>query len=160
MTSDIGCYTLGALAPYSAIETCVCMGASIGLAKGASDAGFRPVIAVIGDSTFLHSGMTGLLDAVASNANMTLIILDNEVVAMTGGQPSLIPSSRLKDVVLGIGVTPEHCHVIEAHRTQVKAMTDLIRKELDYPGISVIIAVRECVETAVRKKKADSTNAV
>ena len=67
MTADIGCYTLGALPPYRAIESCVCMGASIGMAKGAADAGLRPVVAVIGDSTFLHSGVTPLMDAVADD---------------------------------------------------------------------------------------------
>ncbi len=156
VTSDIGCYTLGALEPYSAIESCVCMGASIGMAKGAAEAGVHPVIAVIGDSTFLHSGMTGLLDAVASNTNMTLVILDNEAVAMTGGQKTLIASSRLKDVVLGLGVAPEHLRLVEAHRTKIKENTDIIRQEIEYPGLSVVIAVRECVETAVRSKKSKS----
>ena len=88
VTSDIGCYTLGALPPYNAIETCVCMGASVGMAKGAADAGYHPVVAVIGDSTFLHSGVTPLMDAVAADTPMTLIILDNKTVAMTGGQPT------------------------------------------------------------------------
>ena len=64
------------------------MGASIGMAKGAAEAGFRPVVAVIGDSTFLHSGITPLLDAVAANTDMTLLILDNATAAMTGGQPT------------------------------------------------------------------------
>ncbi|MDR2793347.1 MAG: indolepyruvate ferredoxin oxidoreductase, partial [Treponema sp.] len=86
VTSDIGCYSLGANPPYSVPETIVCMGASVGMAKGASDAGIKHVIGVIGDSTFLHSGITGLIDAVASNTNMTLIILDNSIVAMTGCQ--------------------------------------------------------------------------
>ncbi len=153
VTSDIGCYTLGALEPYSAIETCVCMGASIGLAKGAAEAGFFPVIAVIGDSTFLHSGMTGLLDAVSANTNMTLMILDNEAVAMTGGQKTLIPSSRLKDVVLGLGVLPEHVKVVGAHRRLIAENTEVIKREIEYTGLSVIIAVRECVETALRGKK-------
>ena len=73
VTSDIGCYTLGALPPYSAIESCVCMGASVGMAKGAADAGLRPALAVIGDSTFLHSGVTPLMDAVAAGTPMTLL---------------------------------------------------------------------------------------
>ncbi len=72
VTADIGCSTLGALPPYNAIETCVCMGASIGMAKGAADAGYHPVVAVIGDSTFLHSGVTALMDAVAADTPMTL----------------------------------------------------------------------------------------
>ena len=67
---DVNGYTLGALAPYSAIESCVCMGASVSMAKGAAEVGYGPVLAVIGDSTFLHSGVTPLMDAVASNADV------------------------------------------------------------------------------------------
>ncbi|MBP1634728.1 MAG: indolepyruvate ferredoxin oxidoreductase [Acidobacteria bacterium] len=115
ITSDIGCYTLGALPPYNAVESCVCMGASVGMAKGASEAGLRPAVALIGDSTFLHSGVTPLMDAVAANTDMTLIILDNETTAMTGGQPTILPSSRLQPLILGLGVDPGHVHVLEAH---------------------------------------------
>ena len=86
--SDIGCYTLGALPPFRAIHSCVDMGASITMAKGAADAGLWPAVAVIGDSTFTHSGITGLLDAVNSNANITVVISDNLTTAMTGGQDS------------------------------------------------------------------------
>ena len=153
VTSDIGCYTLGALPPYSAIESCVCMGASIGMAKGAADAGFRPAVAVIGDSTFLHSGITPLIDAVAANTDMTLVIVDNQAVAMTGGQQTMLPSSSLKPLVLGLGVDPEHCHVLKAHRTATKANIEIIKTELDYHGLSVIITVRECIETLKAKKK-------
>ena len=83
--SDIGCYTLGANAPFNAINSCVDMGASITMAKGASDGGLHPAVAVIGDSTFTHSGMTGLLDCVNENANVTIVISDNETTAMTRG---------------------------------------------------------------------------
>ena len=75
--SDIGCYTLGALPPYNAVDTCVCMGASVSMAKGASEVGIYPSIAVIGDSTFAHSGITPLLDAAAGNTDMTVIIVDS-----------------------------------------------------------------------------------
>ncbi len=153
VTSDIGCYTLGALPPYNAIESTVNMGASVGMAKGAADAGFHPVVAVIGDSTFLHSGVTPLMDAVAHNTNMTLIILDNETVGMTGGQPTVLPSSRLEKVVLGLGVDPQHLHVVPTHRKFIEQNAELILNELNYKGLSVIIAVRECVETAKRHKK-------
>ncbi len=153
VTSDIGCYTLGALPPYNAIESTVNMGASVGMAKGAADAGFYPVVAVIGDSTFLHSGVTPLMDAVAHNTNMTLIILDNETVGMTGGQPTVLPSSRLEKVVLGIGVDPQHLRVIPTHRKFIDQNSQIILDEVKYEGLSVIIAVRECVETAKRHKK-------
>jgi indolepyruvate ferredoxin oxidoreductase alpha subunit len=154
VTSDIGCYTLAALPPLSAIESCVCMGASIGMAKGASDAGLRPAVAVIGDSTFLHSGLTALLDAIAADTDMTLIIADNEVVAMTGAQPTLLPSSRLQAVLLGLGVPPEHCHVLQAHHRQHDANVAVIRRELQHPGLSVIVTVRECIEAAKTRRSA------
>jgi indolepyruvate ferredoxin oxidoreductase alpha subunit len=153
VTSDIGCYTLGALPPYSAVESCVCMGASVGMAKGAAEAGFRPVVGVIGDSTFLHSGVTPLIDAIVANADMTLVIVDNEAIAMTGGQPTMLTSSKLKPLVLGLGVNPDHFHVIRAHHLQTAANVEIIRKELEYRGLSVIIAVRECIETAKTRKK-------
>lgn len=154
VASDIGCYTLAALPPLSAIESCVCMGASIGMAKGASDAGLRPAVAVIGDSTFLHSGVTPLMDAVASNTDMTLIIVDNEVVGMTGAQPTLLNSSRLEPLILGLGVDPAHCHVLEAHPRHTDANAAVIRREIDHPGLSVIVAVRVCVEAARARKSA------
>ena len=154
VTSDIGCYTLGALPPYSAIESCVCMGASIGMAKGAAEAGFRPAVAVIGDSTFLHSGVTPLIDAVAADTDMTLVILDNGTVGMTGGQPTILPSSRLKDVVLGVGVNPAHCHVLSAHPRQTDHNADVLRREMAHEGLSVVILVRECLETARTRKQA------
>jgi len=153
VTSDIGCYTLGALPPYSAIETCVCMGASIGIAKGASEAGFHPVLAVIGDSTFLHSGVTPLMDAVTNDTNMTLLILDNETVAMTGTQPTILPNTHLKDILAGIGVDPEHLHVFFAHPKKVDEHAEVIRREVEHKGLSVIVMVRECLEHVRRRKQ-------
>jgi indolepyruvate ferredoxin oxidoreductase alpha subunit len=153
VTSDIGCYTLGALPPYSAIESCVCMGASVGMAKGAAEAGFYPVVAVIGDSTFLHSGVTPLMDAASADANMTLIILDNETVAMTGTQPTVLPSSRLETLILGLGVSPDHFHMIDAHPKKADENTEIIRREIEHKGLSVIVAVRTCLEEARKKKK-------
>ena len=156
VTSDIGCYTLAALPPYSAIESTVNMGASVGMAKGAVDAGFHPVVAVIGDSTFLHSGVNPLVDAVSYNTNMTLIILDNETTGMTGGQPTILPSSRLEKVVIGIGADPKHVHTIDAHRKYTDENSKLISEEIKYRGLSVIIALRECIETAKRHKREGS----
>jgi indolepyruvate ferredoxin oxidoreductase alpha subunit len=153
VTSDIGCYTLGVLPPVSAGETCVCMGASVGMARGAAEAGLHPAVAVIGDSTFLHSGVTPLMDCVASGANVTVLILDNQIVAMTGLQPTALPSGRLKDVVLGVGVDPAHVRVLEAHPKHIDEMARAIREEVEFPGPSVVIAHRECLEAA-RKRKA------
>jgi indolepyruvate ferredoxin oxidoreductase alpha subunit len=153
VTSDIGCYTLGALPPYNAIDSCVCMGASVSMAKGAAEAGAYPVIGVIGDSTFLHTGVQPLMDAVAGSTDMTLVILDNETTGMTGGQPTILPSSRIESVVLGLGIAAEHCRVVDAHPKKVDAMAVVLREEIDYHGPSVVIAVRECIETARRSKK-------
>lgn len=153
VTSDIGCYTLGALPPYCAIQSCVCMGASIGMAKGASEAGMRPAVAVIGDSTFLHSGVTGLMDAVAADTDMTLIILDNETIAMTGGQPTIMPSSRLEKLIVALGVQPEHFQVLNAHPRHESKNAEIFRAEIEHKGLSVIVMVRECVETLRKKRK-------
>jgi indolepyruvate ferredoxin oxidoreductase alpha subunit len=156
VTADIGCYTLGALPPYRAIESCVCMGASIGMAKGAADAGLRPVVAVIGDSTFLHSGVTPLMDAAADDTDMTVLILDNGTVGMTGQQTTVLPSSRLLPIVQGVGVAAGHVHVVEAHPKKVDAMAEVIRREMDHRGLSVVIVVRECIQ-ALKKHKAEPT---
>ena len=153
VTSDIGCYTLGVLPPYSEGESCVCMGASIGMARGAAEAGLRPVVAVIGDSTFLHSGLPPLIDAIAADTDMTVLILDNQTVAMTGAQPTIVPSERLAPIVLGLGLDPRHCHTVQGHPKQVDRLAAVLRGELEHRGLSVVIAHRECVEAA-RKRKA------
>ena len=129
------------------------MGASITMAKGASDAGYRPIIATIGDSTFMHSGITGLIDAIEENADMTVFILDNAGVAMTGGQPSKGTGDRLVNLVKGLGVDPAHLRVVEAHPKQKEANTKIVREEVDYKGLSVIIARRECLEMVKKHKK-------
>ncbi len=152
--SDIGCYALGALPPYQAIESCVCMGASIGMAKGAADAGLRPSLAVIGDSTFLHSGITPLMDAVAHHTPITVLILDNGTVGMTGQQPTLLPGSSLEPLLAGLGIEPGHLHVIEITRQRVTDLTALLRSEMEHPGPSVIVAVRECVEARKDRRQA------
>ncbi|MDR3260443.1 MAG: indolepyruvate ferredoxin oxidoreductase [Tannerella sp.] len=150
--SDIGCYTLGALPPFRAIDSCIDMGASITMAKGASDAGVHPSVAVIGDSTFTHSGMTGLLDCVNENSNVTIIISDNETTAMTGGQDSA-GTGRLEAICGGIGVAGEHIRVIIPLKKNYEEMKTMIRDEIEYQGVSVIIPRRECIQTLTRKKK-------
>lgn len=154
---DIGCYTLGALPPFRAIDSCVDMGASITMAKGAADAGVFPAIAVIGDSTFTHSGMTGLLDAVNDHANITVIISDNLTTAMTGGQDSA-GTNKFEAICLGLGVEPEHVRVVVPLPKNMEEITRIIREEIEYKGVSVIIPRRECIQTLNRKlrqKKAD-----
>ncbi len=153
VTSDIGCYALGAIPPYSIPETIVCMGASVSMAKGAAEAGMKHAVAIIGDSTFLHSGITPLIDAVSRNTPMTVIILDNNTVAMTGGQTTILPSSSLEPLIRGLGVDPAHIVTMEAHRRKEAENTEILRREITHRGLSVVIAVRECIETAKHKKK-------
>lgn len=149
---DIGCYTLGALPPFRSLASCVDMGASITMAKGAADAGLYPAIAVIGDSTFTHSGMTGLLDAVNDNADITVIISDNLTTAMTGGQDSA-GTNKFEAICLGLGVAPEHVRVVVPLPKNMDAITETIREEINYHGVSVIIPRRECMQTLKRHKK-------
>lgn len=151
VTSDIGCYSLGVLPPLSVIDSLVCMGASIGMANGISNTGFHPVVAVIGDSTFLHSGVTGLIDCVAHNANLTVIILDNSTVAMTGGQKSIMPSESLYELIKGIGVSHKHIKLIQPLHGKHELNVETIKKEIEYVGLSVIIAQRICVKLALNR---------
>ncbi len=150
--SDIGCYTLGALAPFNSINSCVDMGASVTMAKGAADAGLLPSVCVIGDSTFTHSGMTGLLDAVNDKSPITVIISDNDTTGMTGGQQSSA-TGRLEKICEGIGVEPEHIRVITPLKSRHEANVKIMHEEFEYQGVSVIIAHRECIQTAKRKRK-------
>lgn len=150
---DIGCYSLGALEPLGAIHSCLCMGSSIGMAIGAAHAGMTPALCVIGDGTFTHSGMTPLLDAVRENANIKVFILDNSIVAMTGGQPTQATDEQMVDLVAGLGVPREHIRLVEPTRHRKEQTVDVIRQELAYEGLSVIIAHRACV-TYAREIKA------
>ncbi len=151
--SDIGCYTLGALPPFNAIHTCVDMGASITMAKGAADAGLRPAVAVIGDSTFTHSGMTGLLDAVNDRTPICVIISDNDTTAMTGGQNSAANGSRILAICRGLGVEENHIRTIVPLKSHLAENIAVLSEEIAYDGVSVVIAERECIESAARKKR-------
>jgi len=150
--SDIGCYTLAALPPYRVIDTCVEMGASITMAKGASQAGLHPALALIGDSTFTHSGMTGLLDCINEKADVTVVIVDNLTTAMTGGQPSS-GNTRLASICTGLGVDPDHVHVIEPLPGKHEENLAVLRREIEHHGPSVIISQRECIQTARRRAR-------
>jgi indolepyruvate ferredoxin oxidoreductase, alpha subunit len=150
--SDIGCYTLGALPPWNSIHSCVDMGASITMAKGAADAGVRPSVAVIGDSTFTHSGMTALLDCVYENTPVTVIISDNSTTAMTGGQASHA-TGRLEEICIGLGVKPDHVKVLTPLPKYHEEIVKTLQEELQYDGVSVIIPRRECIQTLAKSKK-------
>ena len=155
--SDIGCYTLGALPPFRTISSCVDMGASITMAKGAADSGLFPAIAVIGDSTFTHSGMTGLLDAINSKASITVVISDNLTTGMTGGQDSA-GTGRIESICLGLGVEPEHLRVMLPIPKNHEELCNIIREEIEYKGVSVIIPRRECIQVMNRKLKQKRAN--
>jgi indolepyruvate ferredoxin oxidoreductase alpha subunit len=154
-TGDIGCYTLGALPPLDAMDTCICMGASIGNALGMEKAmgpeGAEKMVAVIGDSTFLHSGMTGLLDVVYNGGTTTVIILDNRTTAMTGhqehpgtgrtlkGEPAAMVD--LEAVCTALGVK----HVLTVDPHDLKATRQAVKEAIRRRQPSVIIARRPCV---------------
>jgi indolepyruvate ferredoxin oxidoreductase alpha subunit len=154
-TGDIGCYTLGAMPPLNAMDTCICMGASIGNALGLEKAMGREaaekIVAVIGDSTFLHSGMTGLLDVVYNQGTTTVIILDNRTTAMTGHQQhpgtgrnlkgELAPMVDLEEICRALGV--KDVVVVDPH--DLKATRKAVREATRRRKPSVIIARRPCV---------------
>ncbi|MFO7576172.1 MAG: indolepyruvate ferredoxin oxidoreductase subunit alpha [Pelovirga sp.] len=155
VTGDIGCYTLGFMPPLSAMDTCVCMGASIGNATGISKVlspeDQRKVVAVIGDSTFLHTGINGLMDMVYNRSTATVIILDNRITAMTGRQENPtsgytldeLPAPRvdLEQLCRAVGV--EHVQVIDPYNIALTRKT--LREEMARPAVSVIITTRPCV---------------
>ncbi len=144
--SDIGCYTLGALPPFSAIQSCVDMGASISMAAGAAHAGAPNVVCVIGDSTFTHSGMTPLIGAAKENVPMTVFVLDNSIVAMTGFQESMASGERMVKLIEALGVNKEHIVPLNPLPKHHEENVAMIKKEIDYKGLSVIIAQRACVQ--------------
>lgn len=154
VASDIGCYTLSALPPYQAVESCVDMGASVGMARGASCVGQKRAIAVIGDSTFYHSGMTNLLDAVSHKTALTLIIMDNSTTGMTGAQPTISPTSQLPALLEGLGVGRSHIRELVSLRKNQEENASVIREEMAYNGVSVIIMKRECLEYLKKARKA------
>jgi len=153
--SDIGCYTLGVLPPYRAVHSCVDMGASIAMAHGAAQAGAHPVLCTIGDSTFAHSGMTPLIGAIRANANITVFILDNEIVAMTGGQETMAAGPRLIQLLKGLGATDAQLQIIEPLPKNHQQNVELIRKAINHRGLSIIVAQRECIHNRRKAKAAE-----
>ncbi len=157
--SDIGCYTLGVSAPYNAADLLVCMGSSVGTAGGLAKVNDLPVIAFIGDSTFFHAGIPGLINAVHNGHKFLLMILDNRTTAMTGHQPHPgsergpsccdITSVSIEEVVKGCGV--KWLKVVDPY--DIKATTEIVKEAIAQPGISVVIARRECALIAERDKQ-------
>jgi indolepyruvate ferredoxin oxidoreductase alpha subunit len=158
-TGDIGCYTLGAAPPLSAMDTCLCMGASISKAAGIAKQGVKRVASVLGDSTFLHSGITALISAVYNKANILVVIMDNSSTAMTGHQPTpLIGITAkgweggkvcLEDLCRACGV--DSVEVLNSY--EVEKNTGIIKDKLDSEGVHVIISRAPCVLLKGRKQK-------
>ena len=160
VAGDIGCYTLAAVEPLSAIDTCVSMGSSIANAVGMAKSGVetRPIIATIGDSTFLHAGISPLIDAVYNDADITVMLLDNHIVAMTGGQdnPGTGKTLRgeethrvdLEDVCRAVGV--KWVQTVDSY--DLAALYKALREAIDFKGVSVLISDRPCVISPVKIK--------
>lgn len=156
VNGDIGCYTLGALAPLQSLDTSVCMGASVGMAHGMEKAGIdslkKKTVAVIGDSTFIHSGITGLINVVYNKGNSTVIVLDNSITGMTGHQPNPAtgftiknePTKQVNLVKLGeaIGIEPEHIRVVDPF--DLAGLEKVVCEETQTDAPSLIIASRPC----------------
>ncbi len=158
--TDIGCYTLGLLPPLSMADFVICMGSSVGTSCGFAQATDKKVISFIGDSTFFHSGIPGLINAVFNNHNFTLVILDNRITAMTGHQPNPgVDMSNfnlggygkvsIEEMVKAAGV--QHIQMIRPYR--VKKSIDAIKEALKFEGVSVVIAEEMCTLYAKSLKK-------
>ncbi|MDJ0955598.1 MAG: indolepyruvate ferredoxin oxidoreductase subunit alpha [Arenicellales bacterium] len=157
---DIGCYTLGAIEPLKAMDACVSMGASIGMAVGMAKAGAtdKPVVATIGDSTFLHAGIPALIDAVYNNVNITVLLLDNQTVAMTGGQDHAGTGRTLRGdethrvdfekVIRAIGV--KWVKTVDSY--DIGSLYQTYREATQYDGVAVVISNRPCALDPVKIK--------
>jgi indolepyruvate ferredoxin oxidoreductase, alpha subunit len=155
VTGDIGCYTLGFMPPLSAMDTCICMGASIGMAIGVtkvvSEEEQKKVVAVIGDSTFMHTGINGLMDMVYNGVPATVIILDNRITAMTGRQENPASGFTLKDQPASRIDIADLCKAMGVRNVRtidpydLAATKDAIKEEMNRPEPSVIVTDRPCV---------------
>ncbi len=153
--NDIGCYTMGV--GMGTVDTCLCMGASITVGAGIRFGGEeKPICAVLGDSTFLHSGLTGLLNAAYNGARMTVAILDNSITAMTGHQPhpgtgctacgETSPALSLEEICRSLGAG----FVETADPYDLESMVETFERARDHQGLSVVVAKRPCVISAIR----------
>jgi len=157
---DIGCYTLAAVEPLRSIDTCVSMGSSIGNAIGVAKAGLetKPIIATIGDSTFLHAGIPALIDAVYNDVDITVILLDNHITAMTGGQNHAATGKNLRGdethridfekLISAVGVK----WIRRTDSYDIAAMYQTFREAAEHKGVSVVISDRPCVLDPVKVK--------
>jgi indolepyruvate ferredoxin oxidoreductase alpha subunit len=164
VTGDIGCYTLGALPPFTSIDTCVEMGGSIGLAQGielAEGAGHKNTAAVLGDSTFAHSGLTGLLNASYNKRHTLIIVLDNGTTAMTGMQPNPLSGERINGeqahmldyelLARAVGMDADNYRMVDAYKPEEieQAITELMKTD----SLSLLVVKGTCVLLRKRRKK-------
>ncbi len=163
VAGDIGCYTLGALRPLSAMDSCICMGAGIGNAHGMEKAlgheSIGKVVAIIGDSTFIHSGITGLIDIVYNNGASTVVILDNRTTAMTGHQDHPGTGVRstggkgreidIEKLCKALGI--EHVYTVNPH--DINKTMEILKREINRPEPSVVITKHPCVLLPEMKKR-------
>jgi len=159
MPGDIGCYTLGFMAPLSSVDTTVSMGSSIGIANGLAHATNQTIIPVIGDSTFFHTGIPALVNAIVNNAKFVLVIVDNQLTAMTGGQPTPElgitafgePAGivTIEQVCKGIGI--KNLEIVDPY--DLEHTIEVIGKALDSGELSVIISRRDCALEYARVAK-------
>ncbi len=159
LPSDIGCYTLGINKPLECVDITICMGASVGVSNGLAHTIKNPIIATIGDSTFIHAGIPALINAVYNNAKFVLVILDNETTGMTGHQPhpgvgvrgcgEVGKAVKIEDIVRGCGV--EFVEVVNPYN--VDKMIDALKRALKNDGVSVIVARRPCAILWTREKR-------
>jgi indolepyruvate ferredoxin oxidoreductase alpha subunit len=152
VAGDIGCYTMGALPPFEAEHTTFCMGASIGTAVGLEQAGHKRVVAIIGDSTFIHAGIPPLIDAVYNGSNLTLIILDNSTTGMTGAQPHAASGHNVRGEAAPKLNLVSLCHAVGIDNVTVvdtwqrKEVARVIRQAVNTKGPSVVIAQGPCMQ--------------
>ncbi len=161
-TGDIGCYTLGVMPPLAAVDTCLCMGASVTIASGLSVVEKeRKHIAFLGDSTFFHTGLAGLINAVYNNSNIVLVVLDNRTTAMTGHQPhpGLEKTATgvnekyidIAEVSRAVGVG----YVKEVDPYDLDAARQAAAEVVDYKGPAVVVMKRECIAIVKSSKKCE-----
>ena len=164
-TGDIGCYTLGALPPYNAMDTCVDMGASIGVAQGieiAEGPGYKNnTVAIIGDSTFIHSGVTGLINAAYNKRHTLIIVLDNETTAMTGMQPNPLSGTRIngettikvdyEKLAQSVGIGEDNIKIVDAYKPEL--IEETITTLIESKKLSLLVIMGTCVILKRKKKR-------
>ncbi len=158
VSTDIGCYTLGASPPLHAGHLVICMGSSLGIGSGISQLPNQtdPVVSIIGDSTFWHTGLPGLVNAVYNNSKLLLLIVDNSATAMTGFQPNPGEKLSITEAARGVGVK----YVIEVDAFNPKSSLELIKEAVNNDGVSVIISKGECRIQYVRREGLPDTTYV